>query len=53
MNDDEELLRLVKENNTLLKMILQYVSQNNFMNDIVANVIGNRLTQNNNYQNSW
>lgn len=44
--EEKELLELVRENNTLLKQILIYVRHddaNDFMTNILANIIGNRL----------
>ena len=50
--EEIELFRLVKENNYLLKLILKYTQHdeaNDFMTNIVANVLGNRLDGGNNY----
>lgn len=45
-SEEKELFRLVKENNVLLKWIIQlirYNEENNFSTDVIANIIGNRL----------
>lgn len=45
-NEEQELLQLTRENNALLKYLLQLVlhdSNNDFITNIVANVLGNRL----------
>lgn len=45
-NEEKELFRLVKENNMLLKWILQLIrhdEDNDFTTNVIANIIGNRL----------
>lgn len=45
-NEEQELLQLTRENNALLKYLLQLVlhdSNYDFITNIVANVLGNRL----------
>lgn len=45
-SEEQELLKLTKENNEMLKIILQYVRHDNvtdFFTNIVANMIGNRI----------
>lgn len=45
-NEEQELLELARQNNELLKAILQFVRHdeaNDFMTNIVANIIGNRI----------
>lgn len=44
--EEQELLQLTRENNTILKMILHAVHRddaNDFITNIFANIIGNRL----------
>ena len=44
--DEQELLQLTRENNVLLKAILHFVHHdeyNDFVTNIFANIIGNRL----------
>lgn len=44
--EEKELLQLTRENNLLLKEILRFVHRdesNDFMTNILANIIGNRL----------
>lgn len=44
--EEKELLTLVRENNALLKAILKFVyhdEANDFLTNIIANVIGNRI----------
>lgn len=44
--EEQELLSLVKENNVLLKAILNFIQHNeanDFTTNIIANIIGNRL----------
>ena len=44
--EEQELLQLTRENNQLLKLILRYVQHdegNDFITNIIANVIGNRI----------
>ena len=44
--EEQELLQLTRENNELLKLILKYVQHdegNDFITNIIANIIGNRL----------
>ena len=50
--DIQELLRLTRENNQLLKTILRFVyhdEANDFMTNIAANIIGNRIDGGNYY----
>lgn len=45
-SEEQELLKLTKENNEILKIILQYVRHDNMTDlftNIVANMIGNRI----------
>ena len=45
-SEERELLQLTRENNALLKAILKFVyhdEANDFMTNIIANVIGNRI----------
>lgn len=45
-NEEKELFRLVRENNMLLKWILQLIrhdEDNDFTTNVIANIIGNRL----------
>ena len=45
-NEETELLQLTRENNALLKAILRYIKRNDvddFITNIIANVIGNRI----------
>lgn len=45
-SEEQELLQLTRENNQLLKLILRYVQHdegNDFITNIIANVIGNRI----------
>lgn len=45
-NEERELFRLVKENNMLLKWVLQLIrhdEENDFSTNVIANIIGNRL----------
>ena len=44
--EEQELLQLTRENNQLLKLILKYVQHdegNDFITNIIANIIGNKL----------
>lgn len=44
--DEQELLQLTRENNVLLKAIINFVHRdeaNDFITNIFANIIGNRL----------
>ena len=44
--DEQELLRLTKENNELLKEILRHIRRDDtgdFLTNILANIIGNRI----------
>ena len=44
--EERELLQLTRENNQLLKLILRYVQHdegNDFVTNIIANIIGNRI----------
>lgn len=45
-DEERELLSLARENNALLKYILQAVHKdeaNDFMTNIIANIVGNRI----------
>ena len=45
-SEEQELLELTRQNNELLRAILHFVQHdegNDFMTNIVANVIGNRI----------
>lgn len=45
-DEERELLKLARENNALLKYIVQVVHKdeaNDFITNIVANIVGNRL----------
>ena len=45
-SEEQELLELTRQNNELLRAILRFVQHdegNDFMTNIVANVIGNRI----------
>lgn len=45
-NEEQELLELTRQNNELLRAILHFVQHdeaNDFMTNIIANVIGNRI----------
>lgn len=45
-SEERELFRLVKENNMLLKWVLQLIrhdEENDFSTNVIANIIGNRL----------
>ena len=45
-NEETELLQLTRENNALLKAILRYIKRDDaddFITNIIANVIGNRI----------
>ena len=45
-SEERELFRLVKENNMLLKWILQLIrhdEENDFSTNVIANIIGNQL----------
>ena len=47
--EEQELLQLTKENNELLKLILQFVYKdegNDFMTNIIANLIANQMEGN-------
>lgn len=47
--EEQELLQLTRENNQLLKIILQFVHRddgNDFMTNIIANLIANRMEGN-------
>lgn len=44
--EEQELLKLTKENNELLKEILKHIRRDDvgdFVTNIIANIIGNRL----------
>lgn len=48
-NEEQELLKLTRENNELLKLILQFVYRddgNDFMTNIIANLIANKMEGN-------
>ena len=50
--DKQQLLALTKENNVLLKQILQYIRHDDvtdFFTNIAANIIGNRIDGGNIY----
>ena len=50
--EEKELFKLVRENNALLRQILMYVRHddaNDFMTNILANIIGNRIDGGGNY----
>ena len=45
-NEEQELLELTRQNNELLRAILHFVQHdeaNDFMTNIIANVIGNKI----------
>ena len=45
-HDEEELLRLTKENNYMLKRIISYISnktESEFVSNVVANIFANKL----------
>ena len=45
-SEEQELLELTRQNNELLRAILHFVQHdeaNDFMTNIVANIIGNRI----------
>lgn len=47
--EEQELLQLTRENNQLLKLILRYVQHdegNDFMTNVVANLLSNRMEGN-------
>lgn len=46
MNEQEELLRLTKENNILLKQILQILTQDDTTKSFMINVLANMLSGN-------
>ena len=51
-SEEQELLELTRQNNQLLRAILHFVQHdeaNNFMTNVIANLVGNRIdpTQNN------
>lgn len=51
--EERELLQLTRENNRLLHEILRFVHRdeaNDFMTNIIANIIGNRLDGRNFYE---
>ena len=51
-SEEQELLKLARENNEMLKAILRYVrhdDMNDFFTNIVANIIGNRIDGGNAY----
>ena len=51
-SEEQELLELTRQNNQLLRAILHFVQHdeaNDFMTNVIANLVGNRIdpTQNN------
>lgn len=55
-SEEQELLELTRQNNELLRAILRLVQHdeaNDFVTNIVANVIGNRIDPYNNAQRSY
>lgn len=51
-NEEQELLELTRQNNWLLRAILHFVQHdeaNDFMTNIFANIVGNRLDGGNRY----
>ena len=51
-SEEQELLQLTRENNRLLKQLLQYVRQDDikmFLMDVAANIFGNRIDGGMNY----
>ena len=51
-SEEQELLELTRQNNELLRAILRFVQHdeaNDFMTNVIANLVGNRIdpTQNN------
>ena len=45
-SEEQELLEIVRENNALLRAILRFVYRddaNDFMTNIIANILGNRI----------
>lgn len=51
-SEEQELLKLTRENNEMLKVILRYVrhdDMNDFFTNIAANIIGNRIDGGNIY----
>ena len=51
-SEEQELLKLIRENNEMLKAILRYVrhdDMNDFFTNIAANIIGNRIDGGNIY----
>lgn len=51
-SEEQELLELTRQNNELLRAILHFVQHdeaNDFMTNVIANLVGNRIdpTQNN------
>ena len=51
-SEEQELLKLTRENNEMLKTILRYVRHddiNDFFTNIAANIIGNRIDGGNIY----
>jgi len=51
-SEEQELLKLTRENNEMLKTILRYVRHddiNDFFTNVAANIIGNRIDGGNIY----
>lgn len=51
-SEEQELLKLTRENNEMLKIVLRYVrhdDMNDFFTNIIANIIGNRIDGGNTY----
>lgn len=51
-SEEQELLKLTRENNEMLNIILRYVRRddmNDFFTNIIANIIGNRIDGGNTY----
>lgn len=51
-SEEQELLKLARENNEMLKTILRYVRHddiNDFFTNVAANIIGNRIDGGNIY----
>ena len=50
--EEQELLELTRQNNWLLRAILRFIQHdeaNDFMTNILANIVGNRLDGGNTY----
>ena len=55
-SEEKELLELTRQNNELLRAILRFVQHdeaNDFMTNILANIIGNRIDGGNGYARSY